>query len=84
VTCVPKKVVPLKKSLFITAKSPKSVSIHIRRGTRLLATIDGDEGQAEIPAETLGLGPVQLQIIGTGEGGLSSNVVALLDVVVEE
>ena len=69
VTCAPEKVVSLKKSLIITANSPKSTSIRIFRGTRLLGTIAGDDGQVEIPAANLGLGPVRLQVVGIGDAG---------------
>ena len=75
----------VKNSLIITAKSPKSTSIRIARGTRLLSTITGDNGQVEIPAETLGLGPVRLQVVGIGDAGIKSNVFAPpLNIVVEE
>ena len=85
VACAPEKVVSLKKSLVITAKSPKSVSIRVFRGTNLLSTIPGDEGQTEIPAEKLGLGPVRLQVIGVGDTGTMASVFAPpLDIVVEE
>ena len=97
VACVPEKVVSMKKSLIITAKSPNSTSICVFRGMRprpqppsaieacLLGTIAGDSGQIEIQAETLGLGPVRLQVVGRGDGGLESNVFAPpLDIVVEE
>jgi len=84
-TCEPEKVVSLKKSLIITAKSPKSTGIRVVCGTRLLSDIAGDDGQVEIRAETLGLGPVRLQVIGIGDRGLESNVFAPpLDIVVEE
>ncbi len=85
VTCAPQKVVSLKKSLIITAKSPGSTSIRILRGTRLLGVIAGDDGHAEIPARTVGRGPVRLQVVGVGTAGLNSNVFAPpLDIVVEE
>ena len=83
--CEPAKVVSLKKSLVITAKSPNSTSIRVFRGTHLLSTIAGDNCRVEIQAETLGCGPVQLQVIGTGDAGPKSSVFAPpLDIVVEE
>ncbi len=85
VTCEPEKVVSLKKSLIITVRSPKSTSIRILQGTRLLNTIASDDGQVEIQAEPLGLGPVRLQVVGVGDKGLESNVFASpLDIIVEE
>ncbi|MEI8372906.1 MAG: TIGR03790 family protein [Planctomycetota bacterium] len=84
-TCTPEKVVSVKNSLIIAAKSPKSTSIRITQGTRLLSTITGDNGRVEIPAETLGLGPVRLQVVGIGDAGITSNVFAPpLNIVVEE
>ncbi len=85
-TCTPEKVVSLKKSLVITAKSPGSTSIRVFRGmTRLLGVIAGDDGRVEIPADKLGLGPVRLQVVGIGDAGSNSNVFAPpLDIVVEE
>jgi hypothetical protein len=85
VTCAPEKIVLLKRSLIITAKSPKSIVICVACGTRPLSTIAGDEGQVEIPAEILGPGPVRLQVVGIGDGGPKSNVFAPpLDIIVEE
>ncbi len=87
VICTPQKVVSLKKSLMITAKSPDSTSIRVVQGTRRLdkGKIPGDEGQVEIPAQTLGLGPVRLQVVGIGNAGASSSVFAPpLEIVVEE
>ena len=86
VTCEPEKVVSLKKSLIITVKSPKSTSIHIIRGMSPLRTIAGDDGQVEIPAEALGLGPVRLQVVGVGnaEDPKSYAFAPPLDIVVEE
>ena len=75
----------LKKSLIITAKSPKSTSIHIFRGTRLLGTIAGDDGQVEIPAATLGWGRCGCKSSASAMRDPKSNVFAPpLDIVVEE
>ncbi len=85
VTCTPKnRIVPLAESLVITVKSPQSTSIHILRGTYLLGTIAGDDGQVNIPANRLGSGPVRLQVVGVGESGPRTSVFAPpLDIVVE-
>ena len=73
------------QSLLITAKSPQATCIRILRGTALLRTMTGDEGQVEIPAEVLGRGPVRLQVVGIGDAGPKSNVFAPpLDIVVEK
>ena len=84
VSCTPPKVVSLQKSLVVKATSPHSAAIQVVRGTRLLGTIPGEDGQLEIPAATLGLGPVQLQAVGAGDGGPKTSVFAPpLDIVVE-
>ena len=83
VTCSPEKAVSLKKSLIVTVNSPKSTSIHVMCGSRQLNTIMGDDGQVEIRADLLGLGPVRLQVIGIGDGDPKTNVFAPpLDIVV--
>jgi hypothetical protein len=85
VSCKPSRSLPLKKSLVISAKSPKSKSIRVFQGMRMLGTIKGGEGHVEIPAATLGLGPVQLQVVGVGDVGPESSVYASpLSLVVEE
>ncbi len=76
VKCEPEKAVSVKQSLIITAKAPRSTSIRIMRGTSLLKTIVGDDGQVKIPAEALGRGPVQIQVVGMGDSGLESYVFA--------
>ena len=74
----------VRKALVITANSPKSTSIQVFRCTRLLRTITGDDGQVEIPANVLGVGPVRLQVIGVGDGDPKTSVFASpLDIVVE-
>jgi hypothetical protein len=75
VTCTPEKIVPVKKSLMITAKSPGSTRILIFHGTRVLGSIAGSEGRVEIRAATLGLGPVWLQVVGIGESQRPSSSV---------
>jgi hypothetical protein len=85
VTYEPDKAVSVKKSLIITANSPKSTSIRIVCGTRLLKTIFGDEGQVEIPASSLGIGPARIQVIGLGDDDPQTNVFAPpFEIVVEE
>jgi hypothetical protein len=84
-TCEPEKVVSLDGSLIITAKSPKSTSIRVLQGTRVLGIIPGDDGQTAVPARILGPGPVRLQVVGMGDAGLDSNVFASpLEIVVQE
>ena len=76
VTCEPADKVSLKKSLIITVKAPHSTVIHIVRGTRLLGRISGDDGQVAVPAEQLGRGPVRIQVVGIGDEGARSAVIA--------
>ena len=75
-TCEPADKVSVKKSLFVTAKSPQSVAIHVYCGPRLLGAIAGDSGQIEVPAERLGRGPVQIQVVGLSDEGPRSSVIA--------
>ena len=60
----------------ITARSPGSIGIVVLQGTRVVAHIAGQEGRIEIPAHTLGSGPIQLHVEGLGEGATETNVVA--------
>ena len=46
------------------------------QGSRIVGRIGGDKGQIEIPANTLGAGPVQLRVVGLGSGGQPTNVMA--------
>ncbi len=46
------------------------------RGTRLLGRISGDDGQVAVPAEQLGRGPVRIQVVGIGDEGARSAVIA--------
>ena len=41
-----------------------------------MGRIGRDEGTIEIPANTLGTGPVQLRVVGLGGGNPQTNVVA--------
>ena len=84
VTCAQAKKVSRDKPLLVTVKSPQSMRIHLLCGTRLLGNMEGDEGQVEIPAASLGLGPVRLEAVGLGSEGPRSNVFARpLEITVE-
>ena len=85
VSCLPAKTVSIKKSLLITVKSPGSKLIQVTRGTMLLGRINGESGQIEVPAAKLGSGPVEINAVGQGGGGIKSNVLARpLEIMVEE
>ena len=60
------------KPLVITADSPGSTSIAVLHNSRLLGTIAGQRGQLEIDPAKLGSGPVQLRVVGLGNGGSTS------------
>ncbi len=64
------------KPVRITARSPGSVAIAAIQGSRFVGRVEGEEGQIEIPADTLGAGPVKLLVVGLGKGGVEMNVVA--------
>jgi len=76
VTCEPAATVSIEKSLLIKVKSPHAKAIQIVRGTRLLGRIDGDGGQLEVPAAKLGRGPVRIQVVGVGDAGPATSVLA--------
>jgi hypothetical protein len=67
---------PLGKPVAIAVRSPGSIGIVVLQGTRVVAHIAGPEGPIEIPANTLGRGPIQLRIEGLGEGAMLTNVIA--------
>jgi hypothetical protein len=60
------------KPLVVTADSPGSTSIAVLHNSRLLGTIAGQRGQLEIDPAKLGSGPVQLRVVGLGQGGSTS------------
>lgn len=60
----------------ITVRSPASVGIIVAEGSRIVGRLASQEGEIEIPGKTLGAGPVQLRVIGLGEGGSLTNVIA--------
>ncbi len=56
------------KPLKITASSPGSLGLVVLAGSRLLGRISGAQGSLEIAPRTLGFGPVQLRVMGLGNG----------------
>jgi uncharacterized protein (TIGR03790 family) len=70
--------------LTIAVRSPGSVGVIAAQGSRIVGKAVGPEGQIEIPAKTLGAGPIRLRIMGLGEGDMQTNVIAApLEFVVE-
>jgi hypothetical protein len=62
--------------LRIAVRSPGSIGVLAVQGTRIVGRVVGPEGQIEIPADTLGTGPVRLRVVGLGDGGMQANVMA--------
>ncbi len=66
----------LDRPVTIAVRSPGSIGIVALQGTRVVAHLAGEEGRIEIPASSLGSGPIQLRIEGLGEGTMQTNVIA--------
>jgi hypothetical protein len=64
------------KPITIAVRSPDSIGIAALDGSNVVGRISGDSGKIEIPANTLGTGPVRIRVIGLGSGAPSSNAVA--------
>jgi hypothetical protein len=64
------------RPLTIEVKSPGSIGVAAMHGTSVVGRLNGESGQIEIPANTLGAGPVRIRVIGLGSGGPSTNVAA--------
>ncbi len=64
------------KPLMIAVESPGSIGIVALQGSRLVGRIAGEKGRIDIPANTLGAGPVRLRVIGLGKGGTTTNAAA--------
>jgi hypothetical protein len=62
--------------MTIAVRSPGSIGIVAIQGSRVVGRVAGEQGRIEIPANTLGAGPVQLRVAGLGEGGMQTNVMA--------
>jgi hypothetical protein len=73
---VPKGPLRADKRLLIAVRSPGSFGVVVIQGSRIVGRRIGDQGQIEIPPNTLGAGPVQLRVAGLGSGGSPSNVMA--------
>ena len=64
------------KPVIISVRSANSVGVVVLHGSRAVGKLDGGEGRIEIPAGSLGVGPVRLRVIGIGGGGTQTNVAA--------
>ena len=64
------------KPITIAAKSPGAIGILVIQGHRIVARIAGEQGQAEIAPNVLGAGPVELRVVGLGNGGAATHALA--------
>ncbi len=64
------------RPLILSIRATGSKGILVSQGSRPLVRVDGAEGRIEIPAHVLGRGPVRLRVVGLGDAGPASNVVA--------
>jgi uncharacterized protein (TIGR03790 family) len=64
------------KSLTIAVDSPGSIGVVAKAGNRVVGRITGEKGQIEIPANTLGAGPVRIRVTGLGKSGAITDVAA--------
>jgi len=70
--------------LIINVNSPGSIAVSVLQNSRIVGRVAGEKGQIKIEAAELGSGPVRLQVIGIGQGGPRSHVLAQpIDVEVE-
>jgi hypothetical protein len=58
--------------LVLAVESPGSIKIAVLQGSRLLGEIPGEGGRLQLDPATLGFGPVQLRVVGVGQGGSTS------------
>ncbi|MBI84862.1 MAG: hypothetical protein CMJ81_16840 [Planctomycetaceae bacterium] len=72
----PKDSVSWNEKLTVTAACPGSSEIVIFQHRRVLAKIEGDQGQAEIDPRLLGMGQVTLSCIATGSKDTTTYVAA--------
>lgn len=64
------------KPIAISVRSPGAKAIVAFHGERSVGRVMGEQGQIEIPADTLGAGPVRIRVVGIGDGGPPTNVMA--------
>ena len=64
------------KPLAISVHSPGAKAIVAFHGDRVVGRVTGERGQIEIPADTLGAGPVRIHVVGIGGGDPTTNVMA--------
>ncbi len=62
--------------LAIAVRSPGSIAMVAMQGSRVVGRVAGEQGRIEIPADTLGVGPVKIVVTGLGQGDATTNVTA--------
>jgi len=62
--------------LTIEVNSPGSIGVIVLQNSRIVGRLPGENGQIKIQAADLGSGPVRLQVIGLGQGGPKTHVLA--------
>jgi hypothetical protein len=67
VSLSPGATVDLASTLRLSVKQPGATAITIRQNSRVLARVEGEAGNAEIAAATLGRGPTTLQAVSEGQ-----------------
>jgi hypothetical protein len=60
----------------LKVQSPGSTGIMAIQGSRIVGQVTGSKGQIDIPAKSLGSGPITLRVAGVGDGGNATNVMA--------
>jgi hypothetical protein len=66
-TVSPRSEVTTTDKLHIALRQPGATAIIVRQNRREVARVQGESGEAEVSAETLGRGPVELQAESEGE-----------------
>jgi hypothetical protein len=71
----PPETVTESETITVEASCTGATRIGVFHGTRPVAQITGETGKADIPAKTLGAGPVRLDFVAFGAEGPTSNVI---------
>ncbi len=64
----PHEKVTLRTPLVISASSPGSKKIYVLHNSRMVGQIGDEQGRVEVDPAILGTGPVQLRVVGIGNG----------------
>jgi hypothetical protein len=72
VKVAPAAVIDIATDLRISVRQPGATSVAIRQNSRVLASVQAEEGEVTIPAATLGRGPTTLQASSEGKAAVVS------------